>query len=277
MYTFRTIRLTITMSDAQKTDKEWGEMIQSKLYWDERYKKDSRNGAEVFEWYLNFEALHAFLSEVIASSESRILELGCGNSTLSNDLSLSGYKCITAIDYSKVAIEQQQKLYPDNHVTYKTVDATRMSTKLVNNSFDCVIDKATLDSMMSGNEQNAISTVREVCKVLSNGGSYIIVSHVDPDTADGEHLLYNILIKNLAWKLCKYTVDIHSSESVIDNTDESLPHLYVIQQHNRPNTRLHKRRCESKVYESKDSIQITPMSTLPFHVAKDLILRRHFH
>lgn len=265
------------MGDTQKTDKEWGKMIQSKSYWDERYKNDYKNGAEVFEWYLSFEALHAFLSEIIPSCESRILELGCGNSTLSNDLSLSGYESITAIDYSRVVIEQQQKLYPNNNVTYQTVDATRMSTKLVNKSYNCVLDKATLDSMMSGSEQNAISMVREVCKVLANYGAYVVVSHVDPDTADGEHFLYNILIKNLAWKYCRYTVDVHSSELVTEDTDDCLPHLYVIKQFNRPNTRSQKRRCKSKVYESKDNIQISPVSTLPFHIANDLILRRHFH
>ena len=134
------------------SDEQWGKLIQSKTYWNKRYESDYKSGEKIFEWYLNFDVLETFVTSIISSKDDNILELGCGNSTLSNDLSKVGYTSITSIDYSDVAIEQQKKNYPTNNVNYLTVDATNMSKKFNNNKFDCIMDKATLDSMMSGDE-----------------------------------------------------------------------------------------------------------------------------
>ena len=84
------------------SDEQWGKMIQSKSYWDSRYANDYKKGEKVFEWYLNFEALQVFFNSIVASKDDHVLEIGCGNSTLSDDLSKNGYTSVTSIDYSSV-------------------------------------------------------------------------------------------------------------------------------------------------------------------------------
>ena len=262
------------------SDEQWGKLIQSKTYWNKRYESDYKSGEKIFEWYLNFDVLETFVTSIISSKDDNILELGCGNSTLSNDLSKVGYTSITSIDYSDVAIEQQKKNYPTNNVNYLTVDATNMSKKFKNNKFDCIMDKATLDSMMSGDEKIAIKMIKEICNILKNKGTYIIISHVDPETEDGHHLLYNIIIKNLLWTQCRYTIDIHSSSEMNDDDDNTeLPHIYQIKQLDRPSTRRQKKRrkLNSMKNEHEDFVQITETIQLPFSIANELILRQHFH
>ena len=142
------------------------------------------------------------------------------------------------------------------------------------------MDKATLDSMMSGDEKIAIKMIKEICNILKNKGTYIIISHVDPETEDGHHLLYNIIIKNLLWTQCRYTIDIHSSSEMNDDDDDTeLPHIYQIKQLDRPSTRRQKKRrkLNSMKNEHEDFVQITETIQLPFSIANELILRQHFH
>ena len=76
------------------------------------------------DWYSDFDKLnHDFKIQTLLDTrfskmkknKIRILELGCGNSTLAHDLTKLGYKNITSLDFSSVVINRmKEKYYKDN-------------------------------------------------------------------------------------------------------------------------------------------------------------------
>ena len=48
--------------------------------------------------------------------QSKILEMGCGNITLSFDLYNIGYKNITAIDFSTIVIKNMARIYKNTEM-----------------------------------------------------------------------------------------------------------------------------------------------------------------
>ena len=79
----------------------------------------------------------------------KILVIGCGNSTFSSDLYDSGYTNIVNIDFSEVCINNMIKKHGIKRPFMKwlVMDMTDMAA-FENESFDVVIDKATMDALM---------------------------------------------------------------------------------------------------------------------------------
>ena len=73
-----------------------------KGYWDERYEK--ANG-EMFDWLQCFGTLSPILEQYVKPSD-RIINLGCGNAKLSEEMHLAGYVNQWNIDYSEPVIKQ---------------------------------------------------------------------------------------------------------------------------------------------------------------------------
>lgn len=219
--------------DSGDSDAAWGQKIQGRRYWDERYAEDFANERGAFEWYVDFESLSGLLATIVKKS-NRVLEVGCGNSTLGRDLRAAGYESVTCIDFSPVVISQQESLGDVNGLKFITMNATHMSFE--NDTFECVLDKATLDAMLSGNPAFAKKLVAEVGRVLCNRGTYVVVSHVSPESDIGQKMINDVLVACLDWELCQWRIDIHSVWS--DNDDESSgPHIYCVQKFVRPRTR----------------------------------------
>ncbi|XP_027908715.1 EEF1A lysine methyltransferase 4 isoform X2 [Vigna unguiculata] len=117
-----------------------------------------------FDWYQRYSALRPFVRNFIPLS-SRILMVGCGNADLQMDV-------------------RDMSLFPDE-------------------SFDGVIDKGTLDSLMCGTDApiSASQMLAEVCRLLKPGGTYILITYGDP-TVRMPHLsrpVYN-------WKITLYNI-----------------------------------------------------------------------
>ena len=73
--------------------------------------------------------------------------LGCGNSTLSEDLYEDGYHNITNIDYSEVVISKMStKSETTKNMKWIVMDATDL--RFHGSKFDIVIEKATLDALL---------------------------------------------------------------------------------------------------------------------------------
>lgn len=79
----------------------------------------------------------------------RILHLGCGNSRLSFDLYEHGYKNITNVDFAASLISRYKEQYATSHpeMSWICSDIRDMSA-LPDASFDVVVEKATLDSLL---------------------------------------------------------------------------------------------------------------------------------
>ncbi|KAL0285172.1 UNVERIFIED_CONTAM: eEF1A lysine and N-terminal methyltransferase [Sesamum angustifolium] len=116
------------------------------VYWDARYVQEANCGS--FDWYQRYSALRPFIRKYLSPS-SRVLMVGCGNAVISEDMVKDGFEDIMNIDISSVAIEMMRKKYEDvPQLKYMQMDVRDMSF-FPDDSFDSVIDKGTLDSLMA--------------------------------------------------------------------------------------------------------------------------------
>ncbi|XP_042463174.1 EEF1A lysine methyltransferase 4-like isoform X1 [Zingiber officinale] len=148
------------------------------LYWDDRYLAD---GTASFDWYQRYPALRPFIRKYVPVS-SRVLMVGCGNALMSEDMVMDGYVSISNIDISSVVIEMMIKKYEHiPQLEYMLMDARDM-TFFNDESFDCVMDKGTLDSLMCGVDAplSASRMLEEINRLLRLGGIYMLITYGDP-------------------------------------------------------------------------------------------------
>ena len=207
----------------------------TKQYWDARYGapdavvgENLKKGETNNEWYVGWRVLRRYALEYAARSH-RVLLLGIGTSTLGEDMASDGFARVTAVDYSEPAVRlmrraQQNRLgararaatrgdlEPESldaptpptpfEVDYRVMDVTRMT--FADEAFDCVLDKATLDTMCQldddededdeeeARDENGDATktrrkisraarmLRESCRALRPGGTYVCVTYGAP-------------------------------------------------------------------------------------------------
>jgi ubiquinone/menaquinone biosynthesis C-methylase UbiE len=118
------------------------------------------------------------------TKEDKILNLGCGNSRLSEELSEEGYEDITNIDFSpKVIAIMEEKCKPKfPKMSFLVMDALDMKD-FQTGTFNTVIDKGTLDSILCGDNfvPNVQKMISEVFRILAPGGHYICITYGDPE------------------------------------------------------------------------------------------------
>lgn len=64
-----------------------------------------------YDWYFEWSRISPLLKKKHIKEKNDVLVIGCGNSTMSNDLVSEGFKNIINIDISPVVIKQMQKTY----------------------------------------------------------------------------------------------------------------------------------------------------------------------
>eukprot|EP01006_Ploeotia_vitrea_P027994 TRINITY_DN60758_c1_g1_i1.p1 TRINITY_DN60758_c1_g1~~TRINITY_DN60758_c1_g1_i1.p1 ORF type:complete len:209 (+),score=10.78 TRINITY_DN60758_c1_g1_i1:87-713(+) len=155
-----------------------------KEYWDKRYERNPHP----FEWYLNYKDLqHTLQSHV--NPNTRLLYLGCGNSTLGEDLYDNlGVADVTCVDISPVAIKVMNERRR-NRVGLNYVAMDMGALEFPTGTFDCVIDKATLDTIYCMPEEEKYLKVlnnclTEIYRVLAVGGQLIWVTHGSDGRSD---------------------------------------------------------------------------------------------
>ncbi|KAK1315614.1 hypothetical protein QJS10_CPA05g00121 [Acorus calamus] len=112
-------------------------------YWDRRY----RQAEGAFDWYQKYKALSPLL-DLYLRRDRPVLVVGCGNSTLGEEMVEDGYVDVVNVDISSVVIEAMQKKYHDVfQLKYVRMDVRDMS-EFESESFDAIVDKGTLDSLM---------------------------------------------------------------------------------------------------------------------------------
>lgn len=147
-------------------------------FWDDRWSKET----EPIEFYQEPEVITNLLNSLNISSRSIFLP-GCGFSTLPQALvQLPTRPEITAVDWSPNVIQKQQKLHP-GAIKFMTTDV-RECTGLADNSFDLVLDKACLDSILCSSddaEQQYIRTLSHYARLLCIGGYLLVISHASSE------------------------------------------------------------------------------------------------
>ncbi|XP_068095998.1 eEF1A lysine and N-terminal methyltransferase [Hyperolius riggenbachi] len=145
-------------------------------YWEQFFR---RTGERPFEWYGGYLDLCALLHKYITPKD-KVLVIGCGNSELSERLYDAGCQNLTNIDVSEVVIRQMNERNADRRpqMTYQLMDATQ--TSFPESHFQAVLDKGTLDAILTDAEEKTLETVTklltEVGRVLQCGGRYLCVS-----------------------------------------------------------------------------------------------------
>lgn len=160
--------------------------FQLKDYWDKFFSKRS----SAFEWYGEYLHLCHILHKYLKLSSS-ILVAGCGNSKLSADLYDAGFHSIINIDVSAVVIQQMKSRNDKERGEMKFLKMDVLDMEFDDSSFDCVLDKGTLDAIFSSTDAETVRKVHtmfdEIWRVLKVAGRYICV------TLAQEHILSEFL------------------------------------------------------------------------------------
>ncbi|KAF3699290.1 Endothelin-converting enzyme 2 [Channa argus] len=152
-------------------------------YWNERYKTE-----QCYDWLGSFSKFRHLLENHVKKEES-ILILGCGNSSMSNDMYTAGYHSITNIDYSTVCINKMRARYSDcPGMTWHQMDVRKLS--FPDASFDVILEKATLDAIMVEEKtpwevspQTACfihQALTQISRCLKPGGRFVSVTFAQP-------------------------------------------------------------------------------------------------
>jgi len=152
-----------------------------KEYWEERYKNTKR---EHFDWYGTWASsssvtIKPHVVSHFPSNVSTILNIGCGNSRMPQELADDGYPEVISIDISDVAVEKMATKFA--HIPglkFLQMDATKMTFQ--DNSFDVVFDKGTLDALYTGSAEMVKNVIPEVYRVLRPGGIFVSVTFGAP-------------------------------------------------------------------------------------------------
>ncbi|WFD15571.1 hypothetical protein MARU1_001593 [Malassezia arunalokei] len=125
--------------------------FQTVEYWDKRYAAEAEDAD--FDWFRKYRDIQHIFHELVPDRQSRILMLGCGNSTLSKDMYDDGYTHIVNLDYSAVVIDKMQTRFPE--LDWRVMDIRELdkhADKLGGPaSWDVIVDKGTMDALMAEN------------------------------------------------------------------------------------------------------------------------------
>ena len=171
-------------------------------YWEEHYKNVEED--TTFDWLEEYPSLKEIISSLKISKESgKILNVGCGNSELSENMYDDGYNNIYNIDISNTVINimtERSKNRPG--MIYEVMDVCDI--KYDNNLFDLVIDKSTMDALLCGDDYciTIAKMLKEIQRVLKVDGYYMIISYEEPD--------YRMM--HLKRKFLKFNVEIKKIE-----------------------------------------------------------------
>eukprot|EP01060_Flectonema_neradi_P025095 TRINITY_DN33930_c0_g1_i1.p1 TRINITY_DN33930_c0_g1~~TRINITY_DN33930_c0_g1_i1.p1 ORF type:complete len:218 (+),score=51.93 TRINITY_DN33930_c0_g1_i1:35-688(+) len=166
-----------------------------KEYWDKRYTLNPHP----YEWYQGYVELKEVLSAHIQKG-SRVMVAGCGNSTLGEEMyDHSSFTDVTCVDFSEPPIAIMRARMENRQGLHYVCNDLRELT-MPAGTFDCVLDKATLDSCLCGSDDTAIQRsatrmLSEIYRVLKVGGIFLCISHTAPAE---RRVLYN---QDLNWDI----------------------------------------------------------------------------
>lgn len=158
-----------------------------KEYWERFF---TLRGPKAFEWYGEWADVAPTLHPLLAP-DAAVLVVGCGNSELGSHVHDSGVGRVVSIDFAESVIrDMRERNRARRGMEFLVMDALHMDFAPA--SFDIVIDKATLDALMTQEGsaevvEQAHAMLSEVARVLRDGGRYVCI------TLAQEHILRTLL------------------------------------------------------------------------------------
>ena len=166
-------------------------------YWDDRYEKQA---GKIFDWVDTFEQVKPIFDQHILAplfhqhaqaqgeGESssvedflptlKILNVGCGNSILPEELYDLGYRQVYSFDISAPCIETMATRNRESRPELLWHVMSCTSLDYDSDMFDVVIDKSTIDCLVCGKRayQKTAQTMKECQRVLKPGGFFMSIS-----------------------------------------------------------------------------------------------------
>lgn len=153
-------------------------------YWEERYSELE----STFDWFKDFSSIEKQLTPLLPCKECSIINLGCGNSLFSQQLFAAGWMNITNVDYSSKCIEYMSHLAPE--MQWIICDIFKMDNTFAQKSFDCAVDKGTLDALLTVKHDpwdpatELLDEIKlymlQVAKIIKKGGKFIHITFAQP-------------------------------------------------------------------------------------------------
>jgi len=127
----------------------------------------------------------------------------------------------TSLILNTTTVEDSLVVVPTLH--YRVHDARNLPYN--DGEFDVIIDKGTLDAMISDEEDgqtSCIKIVAEAARLLSVNGYILIVSHLNANNNDGLHWVENVVAEGLRCGDGKsdWRIEVHSKEEEDDDDDD---------------------------------------------------------
>ena len=166
-------------------------------YWDKRYED---HAGTTFDWLETYASMSGLLEQFI-KKDDLIINLGCGNGELHEDMYDDGYTDILNVDISSVCIEQMEKRSKYRPgMLFQVADVTNLEIA-TDNMFDVAIDKSTIDALLCGNHSQLMVAMmlKEAQRVIKPGGYYIAISYGQP-----KDRAYHFTQKFLDWKVREF-------------------------------------------------------------------------
>uniref|UniRef100_A0A914H2M9 Methyltransferase type 11 domain-containing protein n=1 Tax=Globodera rostochiensis TaxID=31243 RepID=A0A914H2M9_GLORO len=157
------------------------------LYW----KRFFEHCDTSFEWYGSYGKLSPVLEKYMRPSDT-ILQIGCGNSSLAEQLHDNGFRNVHSIDTDAQVITQQKKKHYETRPSLKFEQRSAADIGLPDVSVNVVVDKGTLDALLPSaeccanagnftdddttNDDLVTSMFREIDRCLTPFGRYIVIT-----------------------------------------------------------------------------------------------------
>lgn len=154
-------------------------------YWDERFANEDH-----YEWFKDYSHFRHIIHQHIKPNSS-VLEVGCGNSQLCQELYKDGITQLTCIDISSVAVEKmKERLLSEGYKDIKVLEADMLALPFIDEAFDVVVEKGTMDVLFvdSGDPWNprpatvnkVMTMLQGIHRVLKSDGIFISITFGQP-------------------------------------------------------------------------------------------------
>lgn len=150
--------------------------MNAKAHWEEIYR---RTPPDRVSWYRShLETSTALIERVAPGKHASVADIGGGESTLVDDLHEHGYRNLTVLDISEVAIQMSRRRLGSaaEQVRWLVGDVTAM--QLDAGAFDVWHDRAVFHFLTS--EEHRAAYVRNVVRAVRPGG-HVIVGTFGPE------------------------------------------------------------------------------------------------
>ena len=154
-------------------------------YWNKRYTTKDHVTLKIlqeYDWYVDAkDAKELVVSYLAGKLESKILIVGCGISLLTRELYNDGFKNVIAVDFCQEAVNIMRERDKDLEGLQILVMDMRNLSMFPDHAFDCIVDKACLDAVMSSDSSidAAHRALEETSRVLAPEGIFLSFSYAD--------------------------------------------------------------------------------------------------